>query len=111
MPASRWRATTSATDWRSVASSSAPARSLPSRRGRLPTWVVRIFRLVLRFIWIGRHSLLQANVQRLGELLHHLPFLLHGAAHLLRCAGRDRRAVLVEAPLQLRVFRRRDEDV
>src|SRR5262245_50265195 len=50
MPISRWRATTSATDWRSAASSSPPGRSVPSARGRLPTWVVRIRSRVLRFI-------------------------------------------------------------
>src|SRR5262245_3577910 len=104
---------------RSVASSSAPARSVPSGRGRLPTWVVRIFFALLRFMRMSNvrgpamaeagGPSLHPQVQRPGELLHGLPFLLHGAAHLLGRARRDGRAVLVELPSELRVLRRLDE--
>src|SRR3954469_4845105 len=120
MPISRCSATTPATIWRSAASSSLPARSVPSGRGRLPTWVVRIFLLLLRFMRIPGNEisrgfqqsrLLRLEIQHLGQLLHVLPFVFHGLAHLLGRAGQDRRAVLFEPLLQVRILRRLDEQV
>jgi hypothetical protein len=56
MPTSHWRSTTSATVHRNAASSSPAPAAASSGRGRLPTWVVRILLVLLRFTFRSRYA-------------------------------------------------------